>query len=89
MPTEQPEVVTYRDWKSGPWHSLGPDYGPNEGHNYDSVNMQVYANGALGPRPCLVSICNSIDLWQGADDSKFKGCFWYQVDVFAGGHYLC
>ena len=85
MPTEQPEVVTYRDWKSGPWHSLGPDYGPNEGHNYDSVNMQVYANGSLGPRPCLVSICNSIDLWQGADDSKFKGCFWYQVDDFAGG----
>ena len=85
MPTEQPEVVTYRDWKSGPWHSLGPDYGPNEGHNYDSVNMQVYANGSLGPRPCLVSICNGIDLWAGGDDSKFKGCFWYQVDDFAGG----
>ena len=85
MPTEQPDVVTYRDWQAGPWHSLGPDYGPDQGHNYDCVNMQVYANGSLGPRPCLVSICNSIDLWQGADDSKFKGCFWYQVDDFAGG----
>ena len=85
MPTEQPDVVTYRDWQAGPWHSLGPDYGPDQGHNYDCVNMQVYANGSLGPRPCLVSICNGIDLWAGGDDSKFKGCFWYQVDDFAGG----
>ena len=83
MPTEQPEVVTYRDWKAGPWHSLGPDYGPDEGHNYDSVNMQVYANGSLGPRPCLVSICNAIDLWAGAQQ-HFKGAFWYQVDDYAG-----
>ena len=85
MPTEQPDVVTYRDWQAGPWHSLGPDYGPDQGHNYDCVNMQVYANRSLGPRPCLVSICNGIDLWAGGDDSKFKGCFWYQVDDFAGG----
>ena len=49
MPTEQPEVVTYKNWKSGPWHSLGPDYGPEKGFNYDCVNMQVYANGSLGP----------------------------------------
>ena len=85
MPVEEPEVVTYNNWKAGPWHSLGPDYGPSEDHNYDCVNMQVYANGSIGPRPCLVSICNGIDLWAGGDDSKFKGSFWYQVDDFAGG----
>ena len=85
MPTEQPDVVTYRDWQAGPWHSLGPDYGPDQGHNYDCVYLLVFANVALGPRPCLVSICNGIDLWAGGDDSKFKGCFWYQVDDFAGG----
>ena len=85
MPTEEVDTVTYKEWINGPWHSLGPDYGPEQGHNYDSVNMQVYANGSLGTRPCLVSLCNGIDLWAGGDDSKFKGCFWYQVDDFAGG----
>ena len=47
MPVEEPEVVTYNNWKAGPWHSLGPDYGPSEDHNYDCVNMQVYANGYI------------------------------------------
>lgn len=71
MPAEQPEVVTYNAWRNGPWHSLGPEKGPQEGHNYDSVNMQVYKNGSLGPRPCLKEITASN--WDVANPAEFTG----------------
>ena len=86
MPTEQPEVVTYKNWKAGPWHSLGPDYGPEKGFNYDCVNMQVYANGSLGPRPCLKSMFSNIQLMSGAYQ-YFGAAIWFQEDD-AGGQAL-
>ena len=85
MPVESQEIVTYNSWVNGPWHSWGPEYGPKENHDYNCVNMQVYANGSLGPRPCLTPIMNGHQIFSGGDDSTFKGIFWYQVDDFAGG----
>tara|TARA_R100001463_G_scaffold103499_4_gene157829 strand:- start:8166 stop:10010 length:1845 start_codon:yes stop_codon:yes gene_type:complete len=82
MPVEQPEIVTYKEWKNGPWHKLGPDYGPEKGFNYDCVNMQVYDNGSLGPRPCLKSIGIESDLDYGlhqVSNQYFLGMYVYQA----------
>ena len=37
MPTEQKDIVTFDDWTTGPWHSLGSDHGPKKGYFYDCV----------------------------------------------------
>lgn len=54
MPSDEIVGSNFSDWKAGPWHSLGPDKGPAKGRRYDCINMQVYQNGSLGPRPCLL-----------------------------------
>ena len=86
MPVESQEIVTYNNWVNGPWHSWGPEYGPKENHDYDCVNMQVYANGSLGPRPCLKPLFSNIYLLSETYQ-KFRGAFWFQEDD-AGGQAL-
>jgi hypothetical protein len=39
----------YRDWSGGHWGSLGPF--KCDDNQYRAINLQVYANGTLGPRP--------------------------------------
>ena len=85
MPAESSDIVTFKDWKAGPWHSYGPDYGPEQGHNYDSCNMQVYSNGSLGPRPCLTDIGMNGDNLFNSAKQHFAGCFWYQATDYAKG----
>lgn len=85
MPAEEKDVVTYNNWKAGPWHSLGPEYGPQEGFNYDCVNMQVYANGSIGPRPCLSEIGMYGDIIHGASYQFFAGSVWYQATDYGMG----
>ena len=84
MPAEQKQVVVYEGWRKGPWHSLGPDKGPEMGHDYDCMNMQLYANGTLGPRPYLVKMMNGVDMW-GTTQQTFKGSFWYQNSDYSRG----
>lgn len=88
MPAEEKDVVTYNNWKAGPWHSLGPEYGPEEGFNYDCVNMQVYDNGSIGPRPCLKTIGIESDLDYGIHveaNQYFQGIWVYQATDYNMG----
>ena len=85
MPVEDKDIVTYKDWRSGPWHRVGPDHGPGQGFNYDSCNMQVYENGSLGPRPCLKEIGMVGDILNREANQKFVGGIWYQATDYGMG----
>ncbi len=85
MPTEQKDIVTFDDWTTGPWHSLGSDHGPKKGYFYDCVNMQLYENGSLGPRPCLKEIGINGDSLFHSSYQHFAGVVWYQVTDFNAG----
>lgn len=49
MPTEERMVQRISDWSNGPWGILGPYKGPEAGFLFDSIGMQPYTNGMLGP----------------------------------------
>ena len=85
MPTEQKDIVTFDDWTTGPWHSLGSDHGPKKGYFYDCVNMQLYENGSLGPRPCLKEIGINGDSLFHSSYQHFAGVAWYQATDFNAG----
>jgi len=74
VPTEQADYQVIDDWTRGPWHALGPDSGPEKGFIYECVNMQLYSNGSLGVRPCLMEVNDgddSIDI----DATNFQGAW--------------
>lgn len=52
MASPEPKTKTYDDWSGGNW---GADGSVNAGlmtpFKYRALNLQVYANGSLGPRP--------------------------------------
>jgi hypothetical protein len=61
MPTEERMVQRISDWSNGPWGILGPFKGPEAGFLFDSIGMQPYTNGMLGPyfRPEIVHTYSS------------------------------
>lgn len=46
------DTIVYDDWKGGNWGSDGPVAAARlNPKRYRAINLQVYANGTLGPRP--------------------------------------
>ena len=86
MPSQKLVNQSFSDWRSGPWHSLGPDKGPQFGHRYGCINMQVYENGTLGVRPCLVRVdpSNWTETRANFDGTAFfSQGYYYQLDAFS------
>jgi hypothetical protein len=79
VPSDQIVQQVFGDWKAGPWHSLGPDKGAALGKRYDSINMQVYDNGTLGPRPCLFDVTGGTFT---ETLSAFLGAAFFHVDFY-------
>ena len=61
MPAENTDYQEVSNFSTGPWHAFGAEVGPAKGFTYSCVNMQVYENGSLGPRPCFVEVNSSDD----------------------------
>jgi hypothetical protein len=70
------EIKVYKDWSGGHWGRLGPFKAPD--NMYRSVNLQMYANGTLGPRPGwkLLETTGTAPAPAAGSGSEFYGMCW-------------
>lgn len=77
MPAIEKKMRVYDNWTGGNWGAEGPvNAAVTNPFKYRAVNLQVYANGSLGPRPgwCPTSLTGTPP--SSASGADFYGFIW-------------
>lgn len=89
MPAIEKKVQTYADWSGGNWGAKGGVVAATESpFNYRAINLQVYANGSIGPRPGWKLLSTTGTAPTSANTTDYWGAIWLPSPNASSGKLL-